>query len=73
MQSISATFADSAPLAVKLVKNGTLKVYPGAPHGLATTLKDAINADPKHTFLLPSQSLFLYTTEVPIFQQRMQP
>jgi non-heme chloroperoxidase len=38
-------FADSAPLAIKLVKNGTLKVYPGAPHGLATTLKDAINAD----------------------------
>ncbi len=32
-----------------------------------------INADPKHTFRLPSQSFFLYTTEVPIFQQRMQP
>jgi non-heme chloroperoxidase len=38
-------FADSAPLAVKLVKQGTLKVYPGAPHGLTATLKDAVNAD----------------------------
>ncbi len=35
----------SANLAVKLVKNGTLKVYPGAPHGLATTHKDQLNAD----------------------------
>ena len=24
---------------------GQLKVYPGAPHGLATTLKDKLNAD----------------------------
>jgi non-heme chloroperoxidase len=37
--------ADSAMLAVKLVKNGTLKVYPGAPHGMATTLKNEVNAD----------------------------
>lgn len=36
---------DSARLSVKLVKNGTLKVYPGAPHGLATTHKDQFNAD----------------------------
>jgi non-heme chloroperoxidase len=35
----------ASPKAVKLVKNGTLKVYPGAPHGLATTMKDDINAD----------------------------
>jgi len=37
--------ADSAMLAVKLVKNGTLKVYKGAPHGLCTTHKDQVNAD----------------------------
>ena len=37
--------ADSSMIAVKLVKNGTLKVYPGAPHGMATTLKNQVNAD----------------------------
>jgi non-heme chloroperoxidase len=37
--------ADSALLAVKLVKQATLKVYRGAPHGLCTTLKDQLNAD----------------------------
>jgi len=37
--------ADAAMLAVKLVKNGTLKVYKGAPHGLCTTHKDQVNAD----------------------------
>jgi non-heme chloroperoxidase len=37
--------ADSAMLAVKLVKNGTLKVYKRAPHGMCTTLKDKVNAD----------------------------
>ena len=30
---------------VKLVKGATLKVYPGAPHGLPTTLADEVNAD----------------------------
>ena len=35
----------SAQLAVKLVPNGTLKVYPGASHGLATTHKDQLNRD----------------------------
>jgi non-heme chloroperoxidase len=29
----------------KLVKGATLKVYPGAPHGMPSTLKDQINAD----------------------------
>lgn len=29
----------------KLLKHGTLKVYPGAPHGLCTTLADRINAE----------------------------
>jgi non-heme chloroperoxidase len=37
--------ADSAPLAVKLLKNGTLKVYEGLPHGMATTHPDIVNAD----------------------------
>jgi len=35
----------SAQLAAKLVKNATLKIYPGAPHGLCSTHKDQINAD----------------------------
>jgi non-heme chloroperoxidase len=29
----------------KLVKNATLKIYGGAPHGLADTHKDQLNAD----------------------------
>jgi non-heme chloroperoxidase len=37
--------ADSALLSAKLVKNGTLKVYKGFPHGMATTHADVINAD----------------------------
>jgi non-heme chloroperoxidase len=37
--------ADSAHLAIKLVKKGTLKIYPGLPHGMATTHADVINAD----------------------------
>ncbi|MCF6367461.1 alpha/beta fold hydrolase [Rhizobium halophilum] len=36
---------NSAHLAVKLLKNGTLKVYEGLPHGMATTHADIINAD----------------------------
>jgi non-heme chloroperoxidase len=38
-------YADSAPLSVKLLKNGTLKSYEGLPHGMATTHPDTINAD----------------------------
>jgi non-heme chloroperoxidase len=30
---------------VKLVRNATLKVYPGAPHGLAATHKHQLNQD----------------------------
>jgi len=30
---------------VKLIKNATLKIYPGAPHGLTYTHPDQINAD----------------------------
>ncbi len=37
--------ADSALLAIKLLKHGTLKVYPGLPHGLCTTHPDIVNAD----------------------------
>jgi non-heme chloroperoxidase len=37
--------ADSAMLAVKLVKKGSLKVNKGAPHGMCTTHKDQLNAD----------------------------
>jgi len=37
--------ADSAMLSAKLMKNAKLTVYPGAPHGLATTHKDKLNAD----------------------------
>jgi len=36
---------DASRLSVKLLKNGTLKVYPGFPHGMLTTHADVINAD----------------------------
>jgi non-heme chloroperoxidase len=35
----------SARLSAEIVKDAVLKVYPGAPHGLATTHKDQLNAD----------------------------
>lgn len=38
-------YADSAPLTVKLLKNGTLKTYPGFPHGMLTTHADVLNPD----------------------------
>jgi non-heme chloroperoxidase len=38
-------YADSAVLSVKLLSQGTLKTYPGYPHGMATTHADVINAD----------------------------
>ncbi|ENZ80418.1 MULTISPECIES: alpha/beta hydrolase [Caulobacter] len=37
--------ADSAHLAIKLVKHGTLKTYPGLPHGMASTHPEVINVD----------------------------
>ncbi|KGQ19787.1 Non-heme chloroperoxidase [Lysobacter dokdonensis DS-58] len=37
--------ADSALLSAKLLKNATLKVYKGFPHGMATTHADVINKD----------------------------
>lgn len=36
---------DSAREAIKLLKHGTLKTYPGLPHGMPTTHADQINAD----------------------------
>jgi non-heme chloroperoxidase len=36
---------DSALLSAALIKGSTLKVYPGAPHGMCSTLKDQVNAD----------------------------
>jgi non-heme chloroperoxidase len=35
----------TAKLAVKPLKNGTLKTYPGYPHGMATAHPDVINTD----------------------------
>lgn len=35
----------SAPNSAKLLKNSTLKIYPGAPHGMPWTKLDQINAD----------------------------
>jgi non-heme chloroperoxidase len=37
--------ADSALKSIKLLKNGTLKVYQGYSHGMLTTHADVINAD----------------------------
>jgi len=37
--------ADSALLTAKLVKNATLKVYKGFPHGMCTTQAETINRD----------------------------
>jgi non-heme chloroperoxidase len=38
-------YADSGPLSAKLVQHGTLKSYPGFPHGMPTTEAKTINAD----------------------------
>jgi non-heme chloroperoxidase len=38
-------YADAALLSAKIVKNATLKIYEGAPHGMCTTLKDRVNAE----------------------------
>jgi pimeloyl-ACP methyl ester carboxylesterase len=35
----------SALLSSKIVKGSILKVYPGGPHGLPSTLKDQVNAE----------------------------
>ena len=38
-------FGASARLSSKIIKSSTLKVYPGAPHGLPSTHKDRVNTD----------------------------
>jgi pimeloyl-ACP methyl ester carboxylesterase len=41
---ITVPIADSAYLSSKIVKSATLKVIPGAPHGMCTTHADQINS-----------------------------
>ncbi len=36
---------DSALLSSKIIKDATLKIYAGAPHGLTSTHKEQFNAD----------------------------
>ncbi|WP_341990853.1 alpha/beta hydrolase [Azorhizobium sp. AG788] len=38
-------YTDASLLQVKLLKNGTLKIYAGFPHGMLTTHADVINPD----------------------------
>jgi non-heme chloroperoxidase len=38
-------YADAGPKSAELLKNGTLKLYDGFPHGMPTTHADTINAD----------------------------
>ncbi|HEY2619618.1 MAG TPA: alpha/beta hydrolase [Acetobacteraceae bacterium] len=37
--------AAAALLSSKIIRNAILKIYPGAPHGMCTTLKDRVNAE----------------------------
>lgn len=39
------SYADASLLQAKLLKNSTLKIYPGFPHGMLTTHADIINPD----------------------------
>jgi non-heme chloroperoxidase len=48
--------ADSSMLSVKLVPNGRLEIYKGAPHGLCSTMKDRVNADLLAFFSAPVPS-----------------
>jgi non-heme chloroperoxidase len=38
-------YKDASLLQAKLIKNSTLKIYPGYPHGMLTTNADVINPD----------------------------
>lgn len=38
-------YSDAALIQIKLLANGTLKIYPGYPHGMLTTHADIINSD----------------------------
>ena len=37
--------ATTARISLKLIRNATLKIYTGAPHGLTVTHKDKFNGD----------------------------
>jgi len=37
--------ADAAHKSIKLLQNGTIKTYPGFPHGMLTVNADVLNAD----------------------------
>jgi non-heme chloroperoxidase len=45
LKHLCVCIADSALLTAKLVKRGTLKVYPGLPYGRPTRHAGRINAD----------------------------
>jgi non-heme chloroperoxidase len=36
---------DAGKLSAKIVKDATLKIYPGGPHGMCTTMAAQVNAD----------------------------
>ncbi|MFD6446847.1 alpha/beta fold hydrolase [Promicromonospora sp. NPDC060204] len=38
-------YANAGPMSAELLPNGTLKTYPGFPHGMPTTHAEVINAD----------------------------
>ncbi|MFN6935180.1 MAG: alpha/beta fold hydrolase, partial [Tsuneonella sp.] len=38
-------YANSAPLAVRLLRHGTLQAYPGLPHGMLSTHPEILNPD----------------------------
>ncbi|HWL69728.1 MAG TPA: alpha/beta hydrolase [Geminicoccus sp.] len=38
-------YRDAAELQIKLLQNGSIKIYPGFPHGMLTTHADVINPD----------------------------
>jgi non-heme chloroperoxidase len=42
---VIASVVDNRWLQAKLIKNATLKAYPGYPRGMLTTHADAINPD----------------------------
>jgi non-heme chloroperoxidase len=38
-------YADAGLLSAKILRDATLKIYPGFPHGMCTTHADVINPD----------------------------
>ena len=36
---------DTAMLTAKIIRRATLKIYPGAPHGMTVTLAEQVNQD----------------------------